>query len=101
MVKHEEKRKPDILRTLTTYAIPIIIVVAGLAVAKDRLARAEEDIDDKVDKVTHVETHVNVDLRFNHVEQAIIEVAQRVETVNFQAQRRHDKALDKILEKLE
>ncbi len=93
----EGRQRPDLLRALSSYLIPIILVIVGLAVAREQLIQAQVDIKSKVGTITHKAEHNTVNLRINHVEQEIAAIAQRVETYNYQAQQRHDKALNQIL----
>ena len=90
------------------------MLVGALAVAQDRLARAESDIGMKVDKEvysadknTHAQGHVIVDLKIKHIEEAVQEVKDsnekaisRIESLNYQQGLKQEAQLAKILKTL-
>ncbi len=93
------RRKPDWMRALASYTIPILMAVAAVAVAQDRLQRAESDI---VDLEKKVEKKVEV-LESQHdelVTQQILDltispIQQQVES-NGQALEDTKKAMDRV-----
>lgn len=97
MNDNAERRKIDWVRIITAYSIPLVLLIGVLFVSQYRLADAEDEIDKKVDKGIHTEQHKAVDVRFDTVEQKIVKINERIATVNWQAQQRHDIALRTIL----
>ena len=80
-------------------------MLVGLGfVGEHRLSQAEEELDEKVVKTTHIAEHNTDELRIAHVEQAVEEIqaqADRIETYNAQRQTIHEKQFSAILDKLE
>ena len=67
------RRKVDWGRIITAYGIPFFILVGTAFVLHYRMAQAENDLDNKVDKSTHVAEHKTIELRFERNEQHIQE----------------------------
>ena len=93
MNANTDQRKIDWMRIISAYSIPMIALIAAIAVAQHRLVEAEGKIETKVSKEVHTEVHKAVDVEFEDFEQEIVDINARIEQVNYDAIQRHDSAM--------